>query len=66
VWNTGLLRAFYTRGAFFRNEHLVTEMLEQLEHVLPLQFSLSMHFTELDKVRVLSLSLVLVVVKTNC
>lgn len=49
VWNTGLLRAFYTQGAFFRNEHLVTEMMEQLELVLPLQFSLTMHFAEIDR-----------------
>ena len=51
VWNTSLLRAFYTQGAFFRNEHLVTEMMEQLELVLPLQFSLTMHFAEIDRVR---------------
>jgi hypothetical protein len=58
VWNTGLLRAFYTQGAFFRNEHLVTEMMEQLELVLPLQFSLTMHFAEIDRVRLLLITFI--------
>lgn len=45
-----LVQGFYTRGAFFRNEHLVAEMMDQLDVILPLQFSLTMHFADLDKV----------------
>jgi len=51
VWNMELVETFYKEGALFRNEFLVFEMMEQLELVLPLQFSLTMHFSELDKVR---------------
>lgn len=50
VWNAGLVQAFFTRGAFFRNEHLVTEMMEQLATIEPLQFSLTMHYANLDQV----------------
>lgn len=44
------MQTFYTRGAFFRNEHLVAELMDLLDKILPLQFTLTMYFADLDKV----------------